>query len=486
MPVDYDSLASKLGAVKSEPTIDYAALAAKNGAVDSSSAKQDGMFDNLSYKNIPQNLGNLAAGAVRGAAGIGGTIAQPFQYLAGGALGNNAEMKANLDKNIANTFGADTESGLYKTGKIGAEIGITAPLGGAVGNVVGKIAPKLGSSIASGGFNLGSPAATTTGEMLGNAATRVSGGAINGGITAGMVNPDDSGTGALIGGAFPIAGKIAGETGKLLNTAADYGKSKLDDAAHYLMTSALKPTIAQHRSGDAAKAVQTLLDEGINPTNGGVEKLKNLVDNIDYQIKDKISNSTATIDKQKVIDALRTTKQDFTNQVDPIADLNTIQDVGDRFNMHPAISGNDIPVQQAQDFKTGTYGILKKKYGQVGTADTEAQKALARGLKEQIANAVPDIADLNARQSNLLGSLDVTERRAFMDGNKNPLGLTSLTPSMKNAALFMADKSALIKSLLARGSYQTSQLKSTTVNKNLIELLKDPKLINSMEVLSAQ
>jgi hypothetical protein len=94
--------------------------------------------------------------------------------------------------------------------------------------------------------------------------------------------------------------------------------------------------------------------------------------------------------------------------------------------------------------------VLSKKYGQMGGAEVEAQKGLARGLKEEIANAVPEIAGLNAQESKLITTLNVTERRALMEMNKNPMGLASLASNPASWAAFMADKSALFKSLTAR------------------------------------
>jgi hypothetical protein len=175
--------------------------------------KPKGVIGTLLDYNTPKNLGNFAAGAARGAAGIGATIAQPFQYLANGALGNNAEMRGNIDKNLA-SMGADTESSGYKTGKLGADIALTAPIGGGLGKLVGKVAPALGESIASGGMSLGNAA---TGSKIANALMRVGGGAINGAATAGMVDPESAGTGAMIGGALPVVAKVAGEVGNALN-----------------------------------------------------------------------------------------------------------------------------------------------------------------------------------------------------------------------------------------------------------------------------
>jgi hypothetical protein len=109
--------------------------------------------------------------------------------------------------------------------------------------------------------------------------------------------------------------------------------------------------------------------------------------------------------------------------VSPTKDLGAIKGVADDFAAHPNLpAGDAIPVQQAQEMKKGTYKVLSKKYGEAGSAETEAQKGLARGLKEEVANAVPGVEGLNAEESKLMTTLDVAERRALLEMNKNPVG----------------------------------------------------------------
>ena len=232
-----------------------------------------------------------------------------------------------------------------------------------------------------------------------------------------------------------------------------------DEASQRLMRSALKPTLQQIKSGAAQTAVETLLENGINPTKGGVEKMKGMIDSLDQQIADKIANSTGTVSKSDVLNALDETRQKFGRQVSPTSDLNAIQNISNDFVNHPSFPSpvQNIPVQAAQEMKQGTYGILSKKYGQIGSAETEAQKALARGLKEGVAKAVPEVAGLNAKESRLIQTLDVAERRALMDMNKNPMGLSLLANNPVTWAAFMADKSALFKSLAARMLHQTAK-----------------------------
>lgn len=424
--------------------------------------------------SLAQHAGNLGAGALRGATSIGSTVLAPFKaaWDGTGQTGAQQERKsliANAESGLRD-MGAQPDSMMYQGGKLGAEIAGTAGVGGALakGAQAAGTAPKVINALQSGGFSLGTPAAATRLGQVGDAALRVGSGAAVGGASAGAINPSEAGFGAMIGGAFPVAGAAGGVAGNALNKATDWTSKKL-------MNSALKPTIAMHRTGAAQAAVQTLLDHGINVTKGGVEKLRSLIDDIDTQVSDKIANSTATVSKQKALNTLDDVRSQFAKQVDPTPDLNAIQGVADRFAQHPSLPSDAIPVQLAQELKQGTYSVLKKKYGQMGSADVEAQKGLARGLKEGIADAVPEVAGLNAQEAKLLKALDVTERRAFMNLNNNPMGIAGIAALVdpRAWAVMMADKSDLFKSLAAR-AINSSGSGMNSMNQGLLGVMQSP------------
>lgn len=235
------------------------------------------------------------------------------------------------------------------------------------------------------------------------------------------------------------------------------GGVALKDIGRELMQSALKPTIKQLKSGDAATAIDTMLENGFSATKGGVAQIKAKIAELNAQIADAIASSGATISRGDVGQRLMTTLEKFSKQVNPEADMAAVRRAWEEFKNHPLLKGqSDIPVQLAQELKQGTYKQLSKKYGQMGNAEVEAQKGLARGLKEGIAEAVPEVAGLNAKESDLIKTLNVAERRALMDLNKNPIGLSWLAHNPATFAAFMADKSALFKSLAARMLYSGS------------------------------
>ncbi len=350
----------------------------------------------------------------------------------------------------------------------------------------------------------------------------------------------------------PKAGKLEGilkagaSATNPVGLAATAAQKMLNPTARFLMNSAVKPLAKAHKTGDAQIAVDTLLKYGISPTERGVDKLQSVLDDLNQQIAGKIAVSGAgkSVSRENVMRALEDTRKKFTAQVNPTADLNAIQQVGDEFASHPyfqqveakgqalqdaldkarkgkvqalqaagklktfaaqqenlahiervpeGLSGyadamkayaaakraeaaaqnaldkwnatrGNLPVDVAQQIKQGTYKVLKGKYGEVGSASTEAQKALARGLKENIAQVVPGIGALNAEESRLLKTLSVTERRALMDMNKNPLGLAALAGNPTGFAAFMADRSAAFKALVARIANRTAQGAQFTSN----------------------
>ena len=454
-------------------------------ALDPSMVKWDDAPKDSSANGRGGILQNAAGGILRGAGSIGATLLYPLDkaqdlyygdrnqsltgLITGGAkpLSRNEERRKAMDDALT-TMGADTDSLMFKGGKLVGEIAGTAGAGGVLANgllraapVVAPYAPaiangltKLAPAIESGGFTLGAGAPTSA---VGNMALRTAGGAISGGATAGLADPNDARTGFLVGGALPGAAKVAAKAGELVADGFSYGAKKL-------MQSALKPTIKQLQTGDAQTAIDTLLKYGINPTKGGVEKLRSMVGDLNDQIAAQIQGSTATIDKSKVLNALNDTKAKFGSQVSPTSDLAAIDGVASDFLAHPNFPGATIPVADAQAMKQGTYQVLAKKYGQLGGAETEAQKSLARGLKDEIAAAVPGVSALNAEESRLIQTLKVSERRALMDANKNPVGLAGLASNPVSWAAFMADKSALFKSLMARAANNAAAASQPVAN----------------------
>ena len=82
-----------------------------------------------------------------------------------------------------------------------------------------------------------------------------------------------------------------------------------------------------------------------------------------------------------------------------------------------------MTLAEAQAEKRGTYKFNQRAYGQLSDAQAEAEKQLAFGLKEQIAQIFPEIQALNAKDTALLQIEDDLRRFVVREGNKNRVGL---------------------------------------------------------------
>jgi hypothetical protein len=225
----------------------------------------------------------------------------------------------------------------------------------------------------------------------------------------------------------------------------------------WLMQTAVKPTTDDLLSGAGPKAIRTMLDEGITPTMGGMEKAAKISATLDDQVGNAIAKSQAKVSVPSVASRLDDTLKSAEMQVNPKTDVAAVENAWTEFLTNPLIAGKkEIPVQLAHELKKGTYKALGgKSYGEVGSTSVEAQKGLARGLREETMSAVPEIAAPLARQASLMNVRDVAGARALLEANKNPGGLATLRLDHPlSAATFMADRWAWLKAMLALGLHK--------------------------------
>jgi ribosomal protein L29 len=153
------------------------------------------------------------------------------------SLESNRQRRADMDAALG-TMGADTDSFGYGAGKLVGEIAGTAGAGGAAANVLSKV-PRLASA---------APLleAIRTGGMSANGAgmlTRATGGAIGGGISAGLINPEDAATGAVIGAAAPGVISLAGNLGKSIGEKA--AATRAENIAKFNRGAPMRETLSQ-------------------------------------------------------------------------------------------------------------------------------------------------------------------------------------------------------------------------------------------------
>lgn len=273
-------------------------------------------------------------------------------------------------------------------------------------------------------------------------------------VLSGAVPPEIAGAGGFATnlGLQLLAG---GGIGKVTGAVA---KPVFEAGARKLMQSAVKPIESDLRTGKASRAIDTLLKEDVSPTPAGMQQLQGKVSQLNEEIESAIKNSKAMVNKARVGAGLRKAFEDFRMQVNPDADVATIRRAWEQFKNHPLLKGRaEFPVQTAQTMKRATDRSLgSKAFGELKGAETEAQKGLRFGLKEEISRVVPEVSLLNKTESELLNAMGVAERRALQEMNKNPLGLAALASNKAALVAFLADKSASFKAFVARQLFKGS------------------------------
>lgn len=212
----------------------------------------------------------------------------------------------------------------------------------------------------------------------------------------------------------PAAARVIGKGGSL---AAELGQGAANTLAERLYESALKPGPRTNTLPEVSRMVKTGLREGVSLSGRGGRKLNRTVGELNNEIKAVIDAGNAagvTISPAKAAQAVNAVAAKFKMQATPRSDLAAIGGAKKEFlteHSRPIRlpSGQTIrqeipiPASKAQAIKQGTYQRLgEKAYGEVGTARVEAEKGIARGLKDELAQAFPEIKDLNLREGDLL------------------------------------------------------------------------------------
>lgn len=228
-------------------------------------AHQAGRFGKL-LNRLPQNAGrelgqdlnNLLQGAAVGAGSIGATIVAPYDIVQdlragkGLSLESNRQRRADTEYAAKEFFGADPESMAFQGGKLGTQIAGTAGMGGALAKGAAmlpgaaKVAPLI-ESIGSGGFRNGGL------QGLTGLATRGVGGAITGGASAGIIDPDSAGSGAALGAAFPVGTKALGRLGVMIGNGAKSVVEPLYDAGRERIIGRALKEFSGGRADEAAR-----------------------------------------------------------------------------------------------------------------------------------------------------------------------------------------------------------------------------------------
>jgi hypothetical protein len=228
----------------------------------------------------------------------------------------------------------------------------------------------------------------------------------------------------------------------------------LKDAGRWLMTKAVKPEKRFRESGKADQAIETMLERGISKSEGAFERVEGRVSQLNKEIDDVLKASEGRVNTTAVANRLYETVKKAEKQAFGKEEAEAIRRYWQQFvEQHP----ENISVLMAHELKKGTYKSLGDKpfLAVSGSPDLAAkaktEKTLARGFKEEVAASEPRVGPLLKEQSDLMNVLKVAGGRG--DANKDVFGMSMVAPSQAQLLTFLADRSAWLKSLGARGLY---------------------------------
>lgn len=244
--------------------------------------------------------------------------------------------------------------------------------------------------------------------------------------------------GAQTGGAMAAGAALP----KIGQGAKGLAKRGMNATAQDWYRRSLKPSSAAPMA-EQQRVVETGLREGIPTNEAGWEKAQSTVADLNTQIQgaiDKGAGAGETISPAKVANtADASVPSHYENQILPDTDMAIMKSMRDRFmdrnsttaTPGPAPYGTPsreipIPIDAAQKAKVSTYKTLgDKAYSgeALKPAEVAYEKSLARGYAEQIADQVPELKDLNARESLIFELEPYLQRAIGRTGNAQLVGV---------------------------------------------------------------
>ena len=435
------------------------------------------------------SIGDLAAGAVRGAGSIGATLLYPVDKITdmvkddrgptlsslitgNKPLSRNEERRQAMDDGLR-SMGANPDSFMFGAGKLGGEIAGTAGAGGIVANGLRMVAPgasALANAIGSAGFS-------TAGGM----GTRIAGGAINGAVSAGLANPMDTQFGGIVGAVLPPAlkgaGYVSGAIGSAMGNALAPSSQKI--AKMIAETGGAKTPEEMRAFADALQQRGPSLIPGLNPTvaqiaqTPALSQLQRTPKNLSPKLAEhellQDAARRAALDRISTVSG--TTQQAADNAGNAItrfgnsARQNASQEVAQKFDAIDPFGDTAflLPIDEMQAAKSrylgdGSFGSGKAAQSaidearRVGIGRIEAEAPMTAKAQQDLVLAVRSAGGIN--QSSKVGMQMSGEIRNLRESglknmtNKNGLTIERMSEKMYQEGFLPNDDPATLLDLL--------------------------------------
>lgn len=235
------------------------------------------------------------------------------------------------------------------------------------------------------------------------------------------------------------------------------------EMARRLVRSAIKPPSSMN-SAKVEQAISSIIEKDIPTTNSSMEALGTKSKAIDDKVEAMIAKSEARVPRgeteRHLINEIRATGE--ADVVDP-----EMAKMGTALERYRELRPENMPVQMVHAAKKANYAATgNRPYMQNPDANTamadKIRMSLARGQREATVNAAPETAPLLKEQSDMLNVMKVAGPRLLMEGNKNPIGMGSITPSTARLLMWMIDRDAQARGAAGRLLNKAAQAKIPT------------------------
>ncbi len=307
--------------------------------------------------------------------------------------------------------------GLYGAGKALARAGIEGA-GTTLGAAGGALLPVPGTSLI--GAGLGYAGSKRLADVALGEPSDISVKGIAGDVALGAIF---QGAGSLIG-KIPGVKRILSPEMASIGPESTVGSEALNKVAYSTMEKTMKipPSVKEAKR---ITAIETALEERIPVTKGGLSKVKGILEDLEGQMDSAVANSinkNNMMATDNVLGPVGELRDKLLNTVNGKNLAKELDAVVKRFKKQ---YGNEISVEQAQMIKQNTNALLTKAYGSLQNVQTESVKQIVRGLKDEIATQIPEIAGVNLRYSHLKTLETAMERAVHRTGNWDWLSLSS-------------------------------------------------------------
>lgn len=230
-----------------------------------------------------------------------------------------------------------------------------------------------------------------------------------------------------------IAGKLA-RTIDPINISLKPAQSALkaipERLPEKMWESAVKPSTRLSLE-DRKLIVKTALENGVKPTQSGIDKVRKKIFDINSAITEKINNAVANGGKININDLfvyIKPLRDDAT--ISSQKAVNAIDNaMADIIKANDSIGRESLTPAQAQKLKIAVYNEAYSAY-----ADTKvpmfkkAKRAIGRAVKEQIENLHPEIKGLNKKEADFI-KLEKEITNATKRLNNREFTIGSLIPA---------------------------------------------------------